>query len=212
MSRASLPLILASASPRRLELLNRLGLELVVEPAVIDERPEPGEPPALHVQRVALAKALAVAAGHPGQPVLAADTVVVLGPRSLGKPGTREEAASMLRDLAGRSHLVLTAVVAAFKGREATHLASARVTFVPWDEDLYRWYLATGEGDDKAGAYAVQGQGALLVERVEGNVQAVVGLPLAPLPALFGKLGLRLLAEGSRLLLTRDGDANAPAT
>jgi septum formation protein len=210
MSRHALPLVLASASPRRLELLKRLGLELSVEPAVVDETPEPDEPPALHVQRVALAKARAVAARHPELPVLAADTVVVLGPRILGKPADRAEAAGMLRDLAGRSHLVLTAMAAAFSGHEATHLESARVTFVPWHDELYRWYLETGEGDDKAGSYAVQGRGALLVERVEGNVQAVVGLPLAPLPALLGKLGLHLTADGPRFLLTTGLEAQRP--
>ena len=197
MSHRALPLVLASASPRRNELLRRLGLELVVDPAVIDETPEADETPAVHVQRVALAKARAVAARHPDLPVLAADTVVVLGPRIVGKPADREQSAAMLRDLAGRSHLVLTAVATTYSGRTASHLESARVTFVPWDEELYRWYLDTGEGADKAGSYAVQGQGALLVARVEGNVQAVVGLPLAPLPGLFSRLGLRLSATGA---------------
>jgi septum formation protein len=201
MSPDRLPLVLASASPRRLELLRRLGLEPRVEPAHVDETPYPGEPPSLHVQRIALAKARAVAGANPEVPVLGADTVVVLGPRILGKPADRDEAAAVLSSLAGRSHLVLTAVAVVFDGREACHLESARVTFVPHDEELYRWYVDTGEGDDKAGAYAVQGRGAVLVERVEGNVQAVVGLPLAPLPALLRRVGLMLVADGAHLAL-----------
>lgn len=201
MSPERLPLVLASASPRRLELLRRLDLEVRVAPAAIDETPYPDEPPGLHVQRVALAKARTVASGHPGTPVLAADTVVVQGPRILGKPVDRADAALMLRSLAGRSHLVLTAVAVTYSGLEACHLESARVTFVPFDEELYRWYADTGEGDDKAGAYAVQGRGALLVERVEGNVQAVVGLPLAPLPDLLRRVGLRMVASGGALAI-----------
>jgi septum formation protein len=205
MTRTPLTLVLASASPRRRELLQRLGLELEVAPAEVDETPLPEESPALHVQRMAWAKAHAVAARRPGQPVLAADTVVVLGRRILGKPADRTEAAEMLRSLAGRAHLVLTAVVVLHGGREAAVLESSRVTFLPYDPVLHEWYLATGEGDDKAGAYAVQGKGALLVARVEGNVQAVVGLPLAPLPGLFRRVGLELQNGAGRLSLVAVG-------
>jgi septum formation protein len=114
----------------------------------------------------------------------------------------------MLRRLAGRSHLVITAVALRFGGREASRVEQARVTFRPVSEALLEWYVATGEADDKAGAYAVQGRGALFVERVEGNVQAVVGLPLAPLPDLFAAVGLRLHPRGDRLLVSRrDGSA-----
>lgn len=201
MSPPDLLLILASASPRRLELIRRLGLDARVEPADIDEAPLPGECPGSHVQRIAEAKAHAVAARFPSQVVLAADTVVVLGPRILGKPASRADSSAMLRSLAGRSHLVMTAVAVAFAGRTAGHLESARVTFVPFDQELYRWYVDTGEGDDKAGGYAVQGRGAALVERVEGNVQAVVGLPLAPLPDLLRRVGLGLVASDAKLAL-----------
>jgi septum formation protein len=202
---AALTLVLASGSPRRRELLSRLGLELDVAPADIDETPLPGEAPSPHALRIARAKAEAALARRPGAPVLAADTIVVLDGEILGKPRHRDQAREMLRRLSGRSHLVITAVAVRFAGREATVVEQARVTFRPVAEPLLDWYLATGEADDKAGAYAVQGRGALFVDRVEGNVQAVVGLPLAPLPDLFGRVGLRLEPAGDRLLLSRRG-------
>jgi septum formation protein len=201
MSAPGLPLVLASASPRRLELLQRLGLEIVQAPAGIDETPHPGELPPTHALRVAGEKARAAARSRPELPVLAADTVVVLADRILGKPASREDALCMLTALAGRDHLVMTAVALAWQQREAIRLVSARVTFVPFDADLYGWYASSGECDDKAGAYAVQGRGALLVAKVDGNVQAVVGLPLAVLPSLLADLGLGLSPLGAKLIL-----------
>jgi septum formation protein len=201
----ALPLVLASGSPRRRELLARLGLDPEVVPADIDEAPLPDEAPSLHALRIARAKAEAAAARRPGAPVLAADTIVVLDGEILGKPRDRDQARAMLRRLAGRAHVVITAVAVRCAGREATVVEQARVTFRPVPEPLLDWYLATGEADDKAGAYAVQGRGALLVDRVEGNVQAVVGLPLAPLPDLFARVGLRLEPAGDRLLVSRRG-------
>jgi septum formation protein len=199
----ALTLVLASGSPRRRELLGRLGLDVAVVAPDVDERPVPGEPPPIHALRLAREKARRGAALHPSLPVLGADTVVTLGERILGKPASRADAAAMLADLAGRTHVVLTALAIRWEEREATHLESARVVIVPFVQPLFDWYVATGEGDDKAGAYAVQGKGAALVERVEGNVQAVMGLPLAPLPALLARVGLELAAEGDRLLLSR---------
>lgn len=207
MSGAPLRLILASSSPRRQELLARLGLPMTCVVPVIDETPAPNEPPVAHVQRVALAKARAVATTHPDEPILAADTSVVLGDEVLGKPADLGDAAHMLTRLRGRAHTVLTATAVAWAGRQAMHLDAVRVVFSPFTDDVLQWYLATGEHRDKAGAYALQGRGALLVERVEGNVQAVVGLPLARLPALFTAVGLRLAAAGDRLALV-----GAPAT
>ena len=195
-------LVLASASPRRRELLARLGIDFAVVSPDVDETPRPGEPPDRHVTRIAQAKALAGADRHPEAVVLAADTAVVLGSRIFGKPASDAEAATMLGELAGKTHEVLTAAVLRWRGREALHLEIAKVRLVPFAPDLYAWYVATGEPGDKAGAYAVQGRGALLVERVEGNVQAVVGLPLAPLPALFRQVGLHLAGRGGRLSLS----------
>lgn len=200
-------LVLASGSPRRRELLSRLGLELAVAAQDVDESPVAGETPGAHAMRVARLKARAAIAHHPDRPVLAADTVVALGQRILGKPRDRAAAAAMLRDLAGKTHTVLTALVLLWNGQEAAHLDQARVTMVPFRRELWRWYAGTGEGDDKAGAYAVQGQGALLVERVEGNVQAVVGLPLAALPDLFARVGLALVPSGAGLALMSPGVA-----
>jgi septum formation protein len=199
----ALTLVLASGSPRRRELLARLGLDVIIVAPDVDEDPIPGEPPPIHALRLAREKAQRVAALHPSLPVLGADTVVTLGERIFGKPANRADATTMLADLAGRTHVVLTALAIRWEEREATHLESARVVIVPFVRPLFDWYVATGEGDDKAGAYAVQGKGAALVERVEGNVQAVMGLPLAPLPALFAKVGLELAVDGDRLLLSR---------
>ncbi len=203
MTLGALTLVLASGSPRRRELLARLGLEVTAEAPGVDESPVAGEPPPIHALRLATEKARAVATLHPELPVLAADTVVVLGERIFGKPANRAEAAAMLTELAGKTHLVLTALAVRWGEKEAAHLESARVVIVPYTETLFRWYVATGEGDDKAGAYAVQGKGAALVQRVEGNVQAVMGLPLASLPVLFARVGLELSANGDRLSLNR---------
>lgn len=199
--------ILASASPRRRELLARLGLRLCVVPAQVDETPLPGEPPPVHALRVARAKLKAVAPRYPDWPVLAADTVVTLGTRVLGKPRHQREAREMLQALAGRPHLVLTAVAVGWRGRCATHLEVARVSFAPLDHHLLEWYVAGGEGADKAGSYALQGAAAAFIPRVEGNVQAIVGLPLAALPLLFARVGLALrrLPSGGLALSPRAG-------
>ncbi len=205
MSAAGTVLVLASASPRRRELLARLGLELAVAAQAVDESPVAGEPPGAHAMRVARLKARAAIERYPERPVLAADTVVALGERLLGKPRDRADAGAMLRDLAGKTHTVLTAMALLWRGQEAAHLEQARVAMAPFRRELLDWYAGTGEGDDKAGAYALQGKGALLVERVEGNVQAVVGLPLAALPELFARVGLELVASVGGLALKPRG-------
>jgi len=203
MSRAAPWLVLASASPRRRALLARLGLEFSVDVPDVDETPAPGEKPPAHAMRIAVAKARAVGTRRPDAAVLAADTVVALGTRIFGKPASRPEAAAMLAELAGRTHTVFTATVLRCGGREAHHLETASVKLVSGPPELYDWYVGTGEVDDKAGAYAVQGKGAVLVERIEGNVQAVMGLPLAALPRLFETMDLRLAVSGDRLTLSR---------
>lgn len=205
MTGEPLRLVLGSGSPRRFELLARLGLTLDVIVPGADETPLPGEPPPLHALRVARLKARSVAARCNGRPIIAADTVVALGEVAYGKPRDRADACTMLKELAGKTHTVLTALVLRFMEREACHIEAAAVTMVPFRRELVDWYLATGEGDDKAGAYAVQGRGAVLIERVEGNVDAVMGLPLAPIPELCAEVGLRLIRDDDRLTLSLRG-------
>ena len=185
----SLPLVLASASPRRRALLEQLGIPLRIDPAHLHENVRAGEPAARYVLRLAREKAEAVQVRHPNATVLAADTGVVLDGAVLGKPATADEALEMLRSLSGRTHQVLTAVAVAGAGER---LVTAAVTFVPADEAALGWYVSTGEPMDKAGAYAVQGIGGFLVERIEGSHSAVVGLPLVETVALLRESGYLL--------------------
>jgi septum formation protein len=190
-------LILASASPRRRELLAALGLSPPVRPVAVDETPLDGEPAVDCVLRLARAKAEAGAG--PGELVLAADTLVVLDGRILGKPADPEDAAVMLGQLAGRDHLVQTGV-AVRNGdsfAEAAAVETTRVTIAPLTASQIADYVATGEPLDKAGAYAIQGLGALFVERIDGNYSNVVGLPLPLTRRLFAELGFDLLALGA---------------
>ena len=182
-------LILASASPRRRALLGLLGLSYSVEPADIDEVQSPGESPLDFARRAARDKAL-FAARSQTLPVLAADTVVALGDDALGKPAGPADAAAMLRRLSGREHLVHTGVALAHGGRCESLVDTAAVRFAPLDEETIRWYVATGEPLDKAGAYAVQGAASLFITAVSGSPQTVIGLPLYRLPALFAALSL----------------------
>lgn len=173
------PVLLASASPRRRELLERVGLALEVVPADVDESPLPGESAEDYVVRVAADKAHAVHSSRRDRVVLAADTAVVLDGVPLGKPVDDEHALDLLARLAGRDHQVLTAVVVLDAGGiEQVTLARAGVTMAPSTDAERRWYVASGEPADKAGAYAVQGLGASLVEHVEGDPTTVIGLPL----------------------------------
>ncbi len=187
-------LVLASASPRRRRLLAGLGLAFAVRPVEIDETPRPGEPPADYVVRLAREKA--AARGAPGELVLAADTTVVLDGELLGKPEGPAGARAMLARLAGRGHEVLSGV-ALFEpasGCEASALESTRVEMAPMSDEELDWYVATGEPLDKAGAYAVQGLGALFVDAVRGSWSNVVGLPIAATYRLFARLGHDLRA------------------
>lgn len=180
------PLVLASASPRRRALLEQLGIALRIDPAHLDETVRQGEPAEAYVLRLAEEKAAAVHARHPRATVLAADTSVVLEGAVLGKPSTAEEALAMLRRLCGRTHQVMTAVAVAGAG---SRLVTASVSFAGAPEAALRWYVSTGEPMDKAGAYAVQGIGGFLVERIEGSHSAVVGLPLVETLALLQAAG-----------------------
>ena len=174
------PIVLVSASPRRADLLRGLGLELTVAPADVDESPLPGEPPGEMAERLALAK-VGAARGLPS-PVLAiaADTIVVLDKTVFGKPRNRSEARGMLERLAGRTHEVITAVALKPLPEETVicERAISRVTFADMTRADIDWYVDTGEGADKAGAYALQGIGALFVAAVEGSYTNVIGLPL----------------------------------
>lgn len=173
-------LILASASPRRRELLQQAGVAFTVIPSNAAEDILPGEAPAEYAQRVAEAKARDVAQNHPGSWVLGADTIVVVNREILGKPRDRADGWRMLRLLSGRRHEVMTAfVLISENGRtEARQVVTTAVTFKSLSDTQIQEYLATGEPFDKAGAYAVQGIGAALVDRVEGSYTNVVGLPL----------------------------------
>lgn len=171
-------LILASASPRRLQLLNEAGVSCVVDAAHIDETPWPNEQPAAHVDRLARAKALAVAARHPGKLVLGADTVVVVDDQILGKPVDADDARRMLRILSGREHVVMTAVAVARDSRIASTVENTAVEMRVISEIEAADYVATGEPMDKAGAYAIQGGASAFVCRISGDFNTVVGLPV----------------------------------
>lgn len=172
------PLVLASASPRRRDLLARLGLEFTVSPTDADETWPAGLDLGPATQAVALRKARAVAA-PPGALVLAADTVVVLDGEVLGKPADPAEAAATLARLSGRTHEVVTGLALAVDGRQTTAHETTRVTFATLTDAEVAAYVATGSPLDKAGSYGIQDDlGALLVERIEGDYFNVVGLPL----------------------------------
>jgi septum formation protein len=186
-------LVLASASPRRRELLAGLGLRFTIRAADLDETPRPGEDPETTVLRLAREKAAALA--HPGELVLAADTDVVLDGEILGKPRDPEDARRMLARIAGREHTVFSGVALEEPGRDrrASALAVSRVRMAAMTPERIEWYVATGEPLDKAGSYAVQGIGALLVEEIFGSYTNVVGLPLPLTWRLFQEMGYELM-------------------
>ncbi len=179
-------LILASASPRRQELLRNAGIEFMVQPADVPEIPQPGEPPQIFAERVARDKARTIHRQRPGDFVLGADTVVIVDKHILNKPEDSQDAARMLRLLSGRSHLVTTAVC--LIGPDSKHgpgefedirSESTRVFFNSLSEGDIATYIATGEPMDKAGAYGIQGFASRWIPRVEGCYFNVVGLPVA---------------------------------
>jgi septum formation protein len=181
-------LTLASASPRRRELLEQLGFVLDVRPADTDESVLPGEAPRDYVLRVAREKARAVS----GEAVLAADTAVVLGTAILGKPRDAEDARRMLRALSGAPHEVVTAVCVVRGGVERTAVVAAEVWLDPLTEAQIDWYVSTGEPLDKAGAYAIQGLAGAFVRELRGSVSNVIGLPLAETLELLRDAGVVL--------------------
>ena len=187
--RLSSPLVLASASPRRKELLANVGIDALVEPVDADESPLPGESPRDYVGRVARLK-LGVFLSRTSRTegfALAADTTVEIDGEILGKPETDAHAFEMLRRLAGRTHEVSTAVALGRigEGLIGECLVTTRVRFRPCDDATLRRYVETGEGRDKAGSYAIQGYGSALAEAIEGSYTNVVGLPVAETVALL---------------------------
>jgi septum formation protein len=172
-------LILASASPRRRDLLTQAGLTFDVLPANIDETRRPNEPPAAYVQRLALEKAQAIASLHPSAYVLGADTTVVLDNEILNKPTDLADAARMLRALSNRSHQVHTGIAVATSTTSRSHVETTTVFFSEIPEPELDYYLTTGDSLDKAGAYGIQGYAARWIPRIEGDFFNVVGLPIA---------------------------------
>lgn len=204
---AASSVVLASRSPRRVEILRAMGVAHVTDPADLDETPLPGESPVAHAVRLARAKAEAVAGRRgPGEVVLGADTTVDLDGEILGQPRDDGDARRMLRALSGRAHRVVTAVcvrvaggalgAAGQPGASGEGHDVAVVVMRPLDDALVDWYVATGEPAGKAGAYAVQGRGAALVEAVRGAQSTVVGLPVALTARLLGSHGVLGLAGG----------------
>ena len=189
------PLLLASASPRRRQLLARAGLHFEVRPAEVDESVLPGEAPRDHAARLAEAKARAVASTlgvSPPHIVLGADTIVVLGDRIIGKPSDGAHAVAMLEDLVGRTHRVITAVAVLRSDSLELHRAcvESRVSMRSAQREEIRRYVASGEPLDKAGAYAVQGEGRRFVTHIEGSESNVIGLPVDEALDLLRAAGL----------------------
>jgi septum formation protein len=190
-------LILASGSPRRRELLSRLQLPFAAVPAQIAERAQPGESPRAMAERLAREKAEVVAArmgSTPRRVVLGSDTIVVIDEEVLGKPRDREHAVALLRRLIGRTHRVITgiAVVESDTGRTRSRVVESRVTLRPADEGELRSYVASGESLDKAGAYAVQGEGRRFITEIEGSETNVIGLPLEETRVMLRQAGVEI--------------------
>jgi septum formation protein len=185
---SGVPVVLASSSPRRRELLALLGLAPEVVPANVDESRREGEQPAAYAERLAREKALAVR--RDGAVVIGADTIVVIDGEVLGKPCDPADAAAMLKRLSGREHSVFTAVSAAYGGRVASGIERTRVWFRPLEQRIIEEYVATGDPLDKAGAYGIQGYGAIIVERIEGDFFTVMGLGLGKLLEVLRGVGL----------------------
>ncbi len=181
--------ILASQSPRRRELLSLIGITHEVQPAHLDETPLPGELPTVHSERLAREKASLVSAREPGALVIGSDTVVVVGGKILGKPGDDADARAMLRLLSGRTHMVYTAVAIARDGMVDSEVEGVTVAFRQLTDADIDAYVATGEPADKAGAYGIQGFGSTLIDGIDGDFFAVMGLPLRRLIALCQRNG-----------------------
>jgi septum formation protein len=183
--------VLASGSPRRHDLLNLIGIAHEVRAPNIDETMRARETPRRHAERLAREKATVVATRDPNLITIGADTIVVVNRKMLGKPKDTVQAAAMLKQLSGREHTVVTAVAVARGKKVRSAVEEVRVKFRTLHQDEIDAYIATGEPMDKAGAYGIQGYGATIVECVDGDYFAVMGLPLARLVALLRDLGVK---------------------
>jgi septum formation protein len=189
-------LILASASPRRAELLRMLRLDFEIRPADIDETYFDHEEPGAHAERLSREKASAIAADAPDAVVIGSDTVVIAGDTLLGKPRDASEAVDMLLTLQGREHIVATGLAVVWDGSVTSGIERVRVRFRDFDREIARAYVATGEPMDKAGAYGIQGFGATLVERIDGDYFSVMGLPVSRLIRMLESVGIRYAFPG----------------
>ena len=183
--------ILASASPRRVELLQQIGLQFSVRPSDIDERLLGDEQPGDYVQRLAIEKARAQDAA--GQLVIAADTIVLIDQSILGKPTDKAQGLEMLMRLSGRSHQVMTGVALSGPGGLITQTVVSTVRFKPFDRAFAERYWASGEPKDKAGSYGVKGLGAVFIEHLEGSYSNVMGLPLFETAQMLETMGVRII-------------------
>lgn len=189
--------ILASASPRRKDLLDEIGLDFVVVPSDIDESVRRAESPVDYVRRLAVEKALAAAMVE-GDLVIAADTTVDVDGEILGKPDDETDARRMLKMLSGRAHRVHTGVAVRYRGQTLADVGSTFVKLQPITDELMDWYIGTGEPMGKAGAYAIQGEAAVLVDGIQGSITNVIGLPIALLDQLLKLLGVSLADLANR--------------
>ncbi|RPI57678.1 MAG: septum formation inhibitor Maf [Acidobacteria bacterium] len=189
-------LTLASASPRRAELLRAAGIPFDVLPVEIDERFYPNERPEQAVARLAESKAVAAAAIRPDDIVLGADTTVVIRDVALAKPANADEAARMLRLLSGRTHEVLTGICLCYHARRLVHVEPTRVRMAQMGESEIAWYVSTDEPYDKAGGYAVQGFASRFIDGIDGSYSNVVGLPISSVYQLLKELGCDTLGLG----------------
>jgi septum formation protein len=188
---ADLKVVLASSSPRRHQLLELIGVAHEVRAADVDETYIPGEQPDSYAERLARAKAELVSVDNRGALLIGADTIVVVDGKVLGKPRDENDAARMLGMLSGRAHDVMTAVAVSHEGRTASAVEKVSVTFRDLSDEEITSYIATGEPMDKAGAYGIQGYGATIVRRIDGDFFAVMGLSLMRVVELMAQLGVR---------------------
>ena len=187
------PLILASSSPRRKELLGLLNIPFEIKPADVDESSLAGEAVKPLVERLSISKADHIAKDYPDHLVIAADTLVAIDNQILSKPENDEEALSFLNMLSGNMHTVFSGYCLSYQGKSRASVLESKVFIRDLSDEEINWYLSTGEGTDKAGAYAIQGYGSALVERIEGCYFNIVGLSLAHLCKEVKHLGFRFV-------------------